>query len=140
MGRSIARRDVVHRRDAVVELRQSAEQLADVHVLRTVHGANVSRMNSKYEGFALADPDWSLIRTPLARKLRSAVSNWWWCVSTKPGITTLPRASICAAPPACRFGPTARIFFPSTSTSALANSPLLGMLGSIVITWPPRMT
>src|SRR5437762_12802017 len=31
-------RDVVYRRDAVVELRQSAEQLADVHVLRTVHG------------------------------------------------------------------------------------------------------
>ena len=31
-------RDVVHRRDAVVELRQAAEQLADVHVLRTVHG------------------------------------------------------------------------------------------------------
>src|SRR5207247_6996670 len=31
-------RDVVHRRDTVVELRQSAEQLADVHVLRTVYG------------------------------------------------------------------------------------------------------
>ncbi len=31
-------RDVVHCRHAVVELRQSAEQLADVHVLRTVHG------------------------------------------------------------------------------------------------------
>jgi len=34
---------------------------------------------------------------------------------------------------------TATIFLPSTSTSALANSPLLGMLGSIVITAPPRM-
>src|SRR5439155_9650238 len=31
-------RDVVHGRDAVVELRQTAEQLADVDVLRTVYG------------------------------------------------------------------------------------------------------
>src|SRR5439155_9848007 len=31
-------RDVVYRRDAVVELREAPEQLADVHVLRTVHG------------------------------------------------------------------------------------------------------
>ena len=30
-------RDVVHRRDAVVELREAAEQLVDVDVLRPVH-------------------------------------------------------------------------------------------------------
>ena len=40
-------RHVVHRRDAVVELAQAAEQLVDVHVLRPYTGANVSRMNSK---------------------------------------------------------------------------------------------
>src|SRR2546422_11129468 len=39
-------------------------------------------MNSKYVGFSLCVPEPSLIRMPLARKLRSAVSNWWWCVST----------------------------------------------------------
>src|SRR6516162_5171367 len=55
---------------------------------------------------------------PSARKLRSTVSNWWWCVSTKPGMTMRPVASISAALPAARFGPTARIFLPSTSTSA----------------------
>src|SRR5437899_1051586 len=31
-------RDVVHRRDAVIELGQAPEQLVDVHVLRPVHG------------------------------------------------------------------------------------------------------
>src|SRR5258706_11994584 len=66
-------------------------------------GAKVSRMYSKYVGFALGPPEPSLIRRPLARKLRNAVSNWWWCVSTKPGMTILPRASTSSAPPACRF-------------------------------------
>src|SRR5260370_37596662 len=31
-------RDVVHRRDAVIELAEPTEQLVDVHVLRPVHG------------------------------------------------------------------------------------------------------
>ena len=40
------------------------------------------------------------------------------------------------APPADRFGPTAMIFLPSISTSALGKSPTFG---SIDITEPPRM-
>jgi hypothetical protein len=55
----------------------------------------------------------------------------------KPGITILPRASISPAPAAARFGPTATIFLPSTSTSALTKSPTPG---SIDITCPPRIT
>jgi hypothetical protein len=38
LGRVMDLRDVVHRRDSVVELGQAAEQLVDVHVLRPVHG------------------------------------------------------------------------------------------------------
>ena len=38
LGRVMDLRDVVHRRDAVVELAERAEQLVDVHVLRPVHG------------------------------------------------------------------------------------------------------
>ncbi len=34
-------RDVVHRRDAVIELAESAEQLVDVHVLRTIDGGKL---------------------------------------------------------------------------------------------------
>jgi hypothetical protein len=39
--------------------------------------------------------------------------------------------------PRCRFGPTATIFLPSTSTSACGKSPTVG---SMDITEPPRMT
>jgi len=38
LGRVMDLRDVVHRRDAVIELAQAPEQLVDVHVLRTVLG------------------------------------------------------------------------------------------------------
>src|SRR5258708_5673587 len=40
-------RDVVHRCDAIVELRQSTEQLADVHVLRAVYGGE--RVQNEFE-------------------------------------------------------------------------------------------
>ena len=56
----------------------------------------------------------------------------------KPGMTTLPRASISAAFPTCRFLPMAFIVLPSTSTSPSMNSPndefAPGVPGSIVIT------
>ena len=38
LGRVMNLRDVVHGRDAVVELRESGEQLVNVHVLRPVNG------------------------------------------------------------------------------------------------------
>src|SRR5260370_40381390 len=38
-GRVMDLRDVVHRRDTVIELAERAEQLIDVHVLRPVHGS-----------------------------------------------------------------------------------------------------
>ena len=56
----------------------------------------------------------------------------------KPGITMRPVASITVVPwPGFRFGPTATIFVPSTSTSPGAKSPTAG---SIDMTYPPRMT
>ena len=39
-------RDVVHGRDAVIELAERTEQLVDVHILRPVHGRKSSRMYS----------------------------------------------------------------------------------------------
>ena len=75
LGRMVDLRDVVHRRDAVVELAERAEQLVDVHVLRAVH-------RREREENVLIVVDVSARRagrrksSPSARKLRSAVSNW----------------------------------------------------------------
>jgi hypothetical protein len=54
----------------------------------------------------------------------------------KPGMTIRPVASMTAASPASTLAPMATIFFPSTSTSALAKSPIFG---SIDMTEPPRI-
>src|SRR5450759_58662 len=58
------------------------------------------------------------------------------CVSTKPGMTMSPLASITCASAALRLWPTAAIESPSMSTSAPGCSP---RLASIVRTKPPRI-
>ena len=74
-----------------------AEQLVDVDVLRPVHRRELQQdVLEVVDALARGVP--SLNSRPSARKLRSAVSNWWWCVSMKPGITIRPRASITPAP------------------------------------------
>ena len=57
------------------------------------------------------------------------------CRSTKPGVTTSPRASISPTPSAGRSGPTAAIRPSSTSTSAVRSRPEAGSM-----TRPWRMT
>ena len=57
------------------------------------------------------------------------VSQVWRCVSTNPGMTMSPSASMTRAPSADRFGPTAAILSSSTSTSAFAQLAELGILG-----------
>jgi hypothetical protein len=75
--------DVVHRRDAVVELGEPSEQLANVDVLWPVdrreaeeNGCEVGEgsLPGRFVGTGGRSP--SRIGTPSARKLRSAVSNW----------------------------------------------------------------
>ncbi len=68
---------------------------------------------------------------------RSAVSNWWWCVSTKPGMTILPAASITVAPGASMEAATSTIFDPSISTSPETKLPTAS---SIDRTTPPLMS
>src|SRR5262249_43129177 len=58
----------------------------------------------------------------------------WRCVSTNRGMTIMLEASMLRAPSPGRLGPTAAIFDPSISTSALSKSP---SRGSIVRTTPP---
>jgi len=69
--------------------------------------------------------------------LRSSVFHKCQWVSTNPGATIIPCASISAAPGAASPGPTAAIWLPWTSTSPSAKSP---SAGSMVSTWPCRMT
>jgi hypothetical protein len=58
-------------------------------------------------------------------------------LSTNPGMTIMPEASITSTSPFARLGPTATIRSPSIRTSASANSPTLG---SRLRTVPPRMS
>ncbi len=61
---------------------------------------------------------------------------WRW-LSTKPGMTIMPSASITSTSPLDRSGPTARIFSPSISTSPDGRSPTAG---SMLSTVPPRIS
>jgi hypothetical protein len=73
---------------------------------------------------------------PLSDMPRSSVFHMCQWVSTRPGATIIPAASITLAPAgAARPVPTAAIAPLLTSTSAPATSPVPG---SMVITWPPR--
>ena len=62
--------------------------------------------------------------------LRSRVFHRCQWVSTSPGATIIPRASISAAPGAVSPGPTAVIWLPCTSTSPSATSPSPGSMVS----------
>ena len=76
------------------------------------------------------------MRTPSARKLRSAVSNWWWCVSMKPGMTMRPLTSITAAPPPFQIRPDVedRVAFDEDVGLGQSRRRLLDFRGSIDIT------
>jgi hypothetical protein len=84
-------------------------------------------MTLKYPG-----PDGS------ADMLLSSVFHMCQCVSTSPGATIMPVASSSGVPAdAARPGPAATIWPSAMCTSAAGRSPAAG---SIVSTYPPRMT
>jgi hypothetical protein len=69
-------RDIVHRRDPIVELAQAAEQLVDVHVSRAVHGGEFEENELEISCAPARRARPVVDEPPSARKLRSAVSNW----------------------------------------------------------------
>ena len=66
--------------------------------------------------------------------LRSKPSQMWRWVSTNPGITIMPVASITSASVAVRSRPTSTMRSPSISTSPRGRSPIAG---SMLSTRPP---
>jgi hypothetical protein len=65
---------------------------------------------------------------PRSDMLRSSVFHRCQWVSTRPGATIIPRASISAAPGAASPGPTAAIWLPWMSKSPPARSPISGSM------------
>ena len=101
LGRMVDLRDVVDRRDAVVELAERAEQLVDVHVLRAVH-------RREREESVLIVVDVSARRAgqeqPVGEEAAECRLELVMVRIDEAGMTMRPRASITSASPACSFG------------------------------------